>query len=328
MKTAQLLEAFSRLEVLVVGDLCLDHWCTYDPTLSEPSRETGIPRVAVTSRVLTPGAAGTIANNLVALGVGSVTMLSAIGDDGFGWELSRALIERGTGADLLVRTPLLPTFTYTKLLNAQTGAEDRPRVDFVHAGDVPEEIETELVSRLREHGPHFPVIIVSDQAETPRGGLVTARVRETLADLARENPQQVIWVDSRVRAEHFRGVIVKPNEEEANAAAERVCGRRDLPALQTQIGGPALVVTRGPLGADVYSAGGRFAVPTRVVGQPVDICGAGDSFSAGAAPAWCLTRDAATAVRLGNLVASITIMKPGTGTASPAEVLEAESQWH
>ena len=57
--------------------------------------------------------------------------------------------------------------------------------------------------------------------------------------------------------------------------------------------------------------------------KPVDICGAGDAFSAGAATALAVTGSPVEAVEFGNLVASITIMKKGTGTASPAEVLEA-----
>jgi sugar/nucleoside kinase (ribokinase family) len=55
----------------------------------------------------------------------------------------------------------------------------------------------------------------------------------------------------------------------------------------------------------------------------VDICGAGDSFSAGAALTLAVTGSPLEAARLGNLVASVTIMKKGTGTASPEEVLQA-----
>jgi sugar/nucleoside kinase (ribokinase family) len=54
----------------------------------------------------------------------------------------------------------------------------------------------------------------------------------------------------------------------------------------------------------------------------VDICGAGDSFSAAAALALKVTGSPSEAARLGNLAASITIMKKGTGTASPDEVLD------
>ena len=61
----------------------------------------------------------------------------------------------------------------------------------------------------------------------------------------------------------------------------------------------------------------------RPVANPVDICGAGDSFSAGAAMALVVTGDPLQAARFGNLVAGITIMKKGTGTAVPEEVLAA-----
>ena len=54
---------------------------------------------------------------------------------------------------------------------------------------------------------------------------------------------------------------------------------------------------------------------------PVDICGAGDSFSAGASVALAVTGSPLEAARFGNLVASITIMKKGTGTATPEELL-------
>jgi sugar/nucleoside kinase (ribokinase family) len=55
----------------------------------------------------------------------------------------------------------------------------------------------------------------------------------------------------------------------------------------------------------------------------VDVSGAGDSFSAGAALALAITGSATDAARFGNLVASITVKKRGTGAASPEEVLAA-----
>src|SRR3954453_20521399 len=100
MTTAEILAEFRKLRVLVVGDVCLDRWCRYDPALADPSRETGIPRIAVTATEVTPGAAGTIANNLAALGAGEVAVLGIVGDDGFGFELRGALAARGIGHEL------------------------------------------------------------------------------------------------------------------------------------------------------------------------------------------------------------------------------------
>jgi hypothetical protein len=47
MTPAEILAAIPKLAALVVGDICLDRWCTYDPSTSEASRETGIPRIGV-----------------------------------------------------------------------------------------------------------------------------------------------------------------------------------------------------------------------------------------------------------------------------------------
>src|SRR5215472_7179783 len=95
-----ILEKAPQLAALIVGDVCLDRWCRYDPLLAEPSRETGIPRTAVTSTEVTPGAAGTVANNLAALRVGRVSVLGVIGNDGHGYELRVALACRGIESDL------------------------------------------------------------------------------------------------------------------------------------------------------------------------------------------------------------------------------------
>ncbi|MGO9257635.1 MAG: bifunctional heptose 7-phosphate kinase/heptose 1-phosphate adenyltransferase [Bryobacteraceae bacterium] len=325
MNPAAILAAFPRLRVLVVGDVCLDRWCTYDPALSEPSRETGIPRTAVISTEVTPGAAGTIAGNVAALGA-RVGVLGLVGRDGFGHELSRALDARAIASQLLVWSEKIATFTYTKLLNARTGQEDLPRVDFINTRPVPEDLEDEVVRRLEEAAPEYDAILVADQAETEHGGVVTPAVREALARLAEAPSRPLIWVDSRLRAEHFRRVIVKPNRQEAEAAALRAVGRVDYPELRRRMEAPLLVITHGAEGALLLDEAGERWVRTRPIEHPVDICGAGDSYSAGAALALKVTGDPVAAARFGNLVASITIMKKGTGTASPEEVLRAASE--
>ena len=323
MTVDQILDAFSRHSALVIGDICLDRWCTYDPATSEPSRETGIPRIGVVATEVTPGAGGTVANNLAALGIGRVAVLGVVGDDGFGYELKAALAKCGIAPDLLITAGKVPTFTYTKLLNAQTGDEDQPRVDYIYTQPLPVSIEDDLVKRIRDYAALFDVILVSDQAETSQGGVITARVRGVLSDMAAEQRDKVIWADSRVRSHLFRNAIIKPNEQEADAACAAALGRRDYAALRRHVGARFMFVTQGPRGVVVVDDDGERHVPACAVDKPVDICGAGDSFSAGASVALKVTGSAIEAARFGNLVASITIMKKGTGTASPEEVRKA-----
>jgi rfaE bifunctional protein kinase chain/domain len=311
----------NTLSALVVGDICLDRWCTYDPAQAEPSRETGIPRVGVVSTTVTPGAGGTVANNLAALKVGRVSVLGAIGDDGFGNELRFALAARGIIGDHLVAVPSAQTFTYTKLINARTGEEDLPRIDSISTVPLDRQAERQIVDSLRANVAAYDVILISDQAETSQGGVVTAAVRELLAELAPKHPSKVFMVDSRNRIDLFRNVIVKPNRQEAETACRKLFGAVYYQDLLRHVEAPFLYVTLGEDGVAVVTKDGDECAPARRVGRPVDICGAGDSFAAGAAMALAVTGSPLEAARFGNLVASITIMKKGTGTASPSEIL-------
>jgi rfaE bifunctional protein kinase chain/domain len=326
MTTREILAALPKLSALVVGDVCLDRWCTYDPAVSEPSRETGIPRIGVVRTEVTPGAAGTVANNLAALGVGKVSVLGAIGDDGFGFELARALAARGIGSDLCPRSAAIQTFTYTKVINGDTGIEDHPRLDFINTVPLDTAVERKILDAVQNRFDSYDAILIADQAETSQGGVVTPAVRQLINELAPDYPEKIILADSRARIRHFRNVIAKPNQQEAEAACRELFGRVDYAALRRHIAAPLLVVTHGKQGVRIVSSLGEEWVETRPVENPVDICGAGDSFTAGFAMALAVTRSPADAARFGNLVASITIMKKGTGTASPQELLAAAAR--
>jgi rfaE bifunctional protein kinase chain/domain len=324
MNTPEILEAFSKLKALVIGDICLDSWCTYDPAISEPSYETGIPRLGVVSTQVTPGGGGTVANNLASLGAGQVSVIGARGADGFGFELEQALTARGIAADLMVKVQNWQTFTYTKLLNSRTGEEDQPRVDFVTTRPLPSEAEQDLIENILSEVPSFDVIVVADQAETHAGGVVTPAVRDSIIRLAGKYPQKIFLADSRKRIHLFRKLILKPNHAEAAAASQILIGKVDFPALRSHLEAKLLMVTHGPKGALVIQDGGEAWAETRAVEKPVDICGAGDAFAAACALALAVTGDPLASARLGNLAAAVTIMKKGTGTASPEEIIAAQ----
>src|SRR5262245_10432537 len=124
----RILARIPTLTVGVLGDLFLDRYLDIDAALTEPSLETGLDAYQVTRVRPSPGAAGTIINNLVALGVRDVVVVSVVGADGEGYELGQAL-EKLRGVDrqhLLVsddaefRTP-----TYTKPMLCAEGQPPR-----------------------------------------------------------------------------------------------------------------------------------------------------------------------------------------------------------
>jgi rfaE bifunctional protein kinase chain/domain len=326
MTTAEILAAIRKLAALVVGDICLDRWCTYDPAAADPSRETGIPRIGVISTEVSPGGGGNVATNLAALRPARVGVLGVCGDDGFAFELERALAMRGINPELMVKIRDWQTFTYTKVINGETGVEDKPRLDFISTRPLPAPAEREVLDRVQAAIPDYDAILVADQAETNAGGVVTPAVRSLIIDLAAQHPAKVFLVDSRLRAHLFRKVTLKPNEQEAEAACRKLFGAVDYQRLRRHLEADFLMVTHGRKGVLVVENGAETWSNPRPIEHPLDTCGAGDSFAAGAALAMAVTHSALAAAHFGNLVASVTVMKKGTGTASPEEVLAASQE--
>src|SRR5882672_8182724 len=85
---------YASLRIAVAGDFCLDRYLEIDPSREEVSIETGLPVHNVMAARAQPGGAGTIVNNLSALGVGAIFPIGFAGQDGEGFELCRALEQR------------------------------------------------------------------------------------------------------------------------------------------------------------------------------------------------------------------------------------------
>ena len=105
---------FRACRIAVLGDFFLDKYLDVDPALAEVSLETGKTAHQVVSVRCSPGAAGTVVNNLAALGAGEVHALGFTGDDGEGYELRRALQRLGCDVRALFTADDRFTPTYLK----------------------------------------------------------------------------------------------------------------------------------------------------------------------------------------------------------------------
>src|SRR5262245_14039672 len=102
---------YASLRIAVVGDFCLDRYLEIDPGREELSLETGLAVYNVVRVRGQPGGAGTILNNLVALGIGRIVPIGFVGQDGEGHELWNALNAfPGVELDHLLRTRERQTF--------------------------------------------------------------------------------------------------------------------------------------------------------------------------------------------------------------------------
>jgi rfaE bifunctional protein kinase chain/domain len=317
-----LLNNFSGVTVLVIGDFFLDKYLDIDPRLSEPSLETGLEAYQVTSVRRYPGAAGTVVNNLRALDI-NVIVLGVVGEDGEGEDLRRGLDLIGVEGDGLIRAPgrFTPTYLKPMLRQGNTPARELNRFDTKNRTPLPVEIETEVINRLHSLFARLHGIVIVDQVSEPNCGVITDRVRLALSELARANSATIVLADSRERIGEFHDVILKPNSREAT----RATGLIDLAAagreLRRRTGRP-VVVTHGDHGMYLFELEGEQHIPAIPVAGPIDVVGAGDSAMAGLVAGLCAGGTLAESALVGNLIASVTIQQLGvTGTATRAQIL-------
>lgn len=327
----ELLDRLKDLRIAVVGDLFLDRWWEIDRSLDEPSVETNLTAYQIVGRRQSAGAAGTVLNNLSALGVGQLAVVTLIGDDGEGYELMNLLAQRSIDTSWVVRSPKVFTPAYIKPMFFAAGCEEAEdhRFDIRNIGQTPEIIEAQLIANLTSAAQWADAVIVLDQLTYENTGVVTATMRQALVELARRWPELLIVGDSRAFADRFTGLTIKCNDKEArqllghSPEAEFDLGEMNLclELLHQKTGCPA-IVTCGAKGVLVVGNDGPVLVPALPVSGPIDVCGCGDACTSGMVSALCAGASMEEAARLGNLCAAVTIRKIGTtGTANPDEVL-------
>lgn len=322
---------YPSLRLAVAGDFCLDRYFDIDPARSEISLETGLEVHNITRVRCQPGAAGTILNNLAALGVGSLLPVGACGEDGEGWALRRALEARpGVTLEHFLTLPDRVTFTYTKPLIHHPGEPPRElnRLDLKNWSPMPRASEDALIGTLTRAAAAADGIIAMDQVDLEESGVVTGRFRDALGGLARERPGLLILGDSRRGLRGWPPVVFKMNARELGALTGRpVTSVTEVRAACAELAArnrrPAFITLaeQGIVGA--AAEGIAWHVPGLPVHGPIDIVGAGDAVSANLAAALAAGASVPEAMELAMAAASVVIHQLGTtGTASIPQLRE------
>ncbi|MGB9619084.1 MAG: bifunctional heptose 7-phosphate kinase/heptose 1-phosphate adenyltransferase, partial [Armatimonadota bacterium] len=288
----KILNDLPNVTIAVVGDFFLDRYLVIESSLAEKSVETGLTAHQVVAKRLTPGAAGTIVNNLKALGVGRVLCFGIIGADGEGYELKKGLKHIGAETrGTLIESAARFTPCYTKPMLRTEGVErELERIDIKNREPTPYALQSGLIRRLEKALPRLDGVIIADQVQERNCGVVTDRLRDWLAEAAVRYSDVVFFADSRVRVGEFRNVIVKPNMFEAvdavrgNARADEAGGVSEF-SLEEAISCARELRnrTRRPVFMTAQE-NGLFVidqdvthVPAVRVEGPIDPVGAGDS---------------------------------------------------
>lgn len=328
----ELLGSFLKLRIAVIGDLFLDKWVTVDPKLDEPSVETGKTAWQVTKTVCAAGAAGTVLNTLSTLGTEKLYIIGAVGEDGDGYEVRRALRKRGVDMTYLISDERIVTPTYMKplFLDGNGGAEEGNRLDFKNHAHTPRDLEDRILDAVKELENQVDAFVILDQLTEEDTGVVTSRVRDAMAEVAKRHPKLLVYADSRAFIHLFRSMVIKCNNYEALEMAGQPETKdfhleevyEALDALEKVTGRPA-IVTCNVHGVAVHENGKHILVPAAVQRGMIDIVGAGDACTAGLVAALSTGASLEEAALMGNLCSGVTVRKIGTtGTANPEEILD------
>jgi rfaE bifunctional protein kinase chain/domain len=331
LKTRDIAAALDKLchaTIAVLGDFCLDVYWPIDRSASELSVETGLPTEPVHGQRYSPGGAGNVVINLLALGVRRIFPLGVLGDDPFGRELSRLLQRPEIDVrGLIVQSGRWATHAYVK---PYVEEHELRRLDHGNFNRLSSELEALFFSRLDEIMPLVSVILINHQVigsihDSPS-------FRERLGRAIRENPHARFIIDSRKYHEAYAPAIHKLNDREVM----RACGHPaktdeiiPLDVLEQSIHElhtrwkSALVVTRGECGCVVCDSEGIHRIfGVQLMGKK-DPVGAGDTFVSTLTATISTGKNLRVAAYIANMAAAVTVQKLfQTGTAEPAEILE------
>jgi rfaE bifunctional protein kinase chain/domain len=312
------LERFSRVSVLVVGDVMLDEYVWGDVQRISP--EAPVPVVEFRRRSHVVGGAGNAAANVVSL-AGRALVGGVVGRDTEARRLRDELVRIGIEAHLVPCSDR-PTTTKSRIIG---GSQQVVRIDREDRTPISHEAESSLCGWAEHHLSSVDGLLISDYGK----GLVTRTVCRYLIDLARSNNKPVV-VDPKGRdySKYLGATVVTPNAVELRLAVEPFSVASglledDVKMLHSLLRGTSVLVTRGPDGASLFRAD---APPLHVAARQrnvFDVTGAGDTLAATLALALATGAGIEEAASIANKAAGIVVGKIGTGTVDIAE-LESE----
>lgn len=314
----EILKDFEGKEIIVFGDIMLDHFIR--GTVSRISPEAPVPVVDVKKEFFVAGGAGNVAVNLAALGAKPV-MISVVGQDLGGEMLKGFLREKNVNIYGITEDPDRPTTQKIRVM-----AEQQQIVRFDRES---KKIISPAVSAVCMKSFELAVktakgVILSDYGK----GMLSDHNIETIIETCRKNGIPVC-VDPKIDnfKKYKRITCMTPNTKEAwegvgenpksGEEAMVELGNKILNMLDAQ----SILITRGAEGMSLFEKGKKLpsSVPT-AAREVYDVTGAGDTVISVLTLGLAAGASLKEAAVLSNYAAGIVVGKSGTATATRQEI--------
>lgn len=334
-KYNNIIARFKGKELLVIGDLVLDHYIK--GSVSRISPEAPVPIVLQKEAFYTPGGAANVANNLSSLGA-KVTLVGKIGDDIEGAVLNRELSRRKINiSGIFVDSDIQTTFK-TRII-AQHQQVVRVDRETIHSDNGHLVKQNKIFPFLRKTFHQYKAVIISDYGK----GLIDLSLLNEVHELALKYKTPVV-VDPKIEELRAYGQVtcITPNKKEAETAlaaigmdtrkafgmiSAKLNSKEEIEAngkgLLSYLGIESLLITLGEHGMYLFEHNKKpFPIPTRAR-EVYDVSGAGDTVIS--VFALCLASKATKrdAADVANHAAGVVVGKMGAVAIELDELKEA-----
>lgn len=320
-----ILSRIRQASIGILGDFCLDAYWDLETGTPARSIETGKPTHAIRTQRYSLGGAGNVANNVAALEAQSVQAFGVIGNDLFGREMIRILLEaRIETSGLILQAHTWDTPVYAK---PYLGSDEQDRIDFGRFNALSKLTTDALIRELESSLPRLDALIINQQLPL---SIYSGEVVSALNRLAEQFSNKIFLLDSRDRSLDFRHMIYKINAlEAAHIFGKEVRHNEEVTTaeLQTyasslhQRFGKPVFITRSSAGLFLFDGKESSHVPAIPVEGPIDPVGAGDTVVAALASSLAAGASLKEAGHFACLAAAITVKKiKQTGTATAGEI--------
>ncbi len=298
---------FSKIRVLVIGDLMIDDY-TFGKS-NRMSPEAPVPVIIPEDREFIAGGAGNVIENLYEMSA-NVSYLGAVGDDDGGKRL-KLILDRKTSNNLLFENKSKTTEKKRIYLNDKQIL----RIDI-------EEIEDLKISsnfkRFIKNINQFDVVILSDYNK----GILN---ENTLPYIINACKSPIIIDPKKSDFSMYKNAtILTPNMMELNKAV-KIDVKDDNSITEASryliknYGFKYIITTRGKDGMSIVGKNIEEHINSKFIENP-DVTGAGDTVISALSLAYCNTKDIVVSSKFANIAAYLAVSKKATSTNSLSEI--------
>ena len=314
----EILKRFEGQEIIVVGDIMLDHFIK--GSVSRISPEAPVPVVAVSNEFFVAGGAGNVAVNLAALGAKPV-MISVIGQDIGGQMLKGILQSKGIAVYGLAEDKDRPT---TQKIRVMAEQQQIVRFDRESKKNISRDIADACMKSFELAIKTAKGVILSDYGK----GMLSDQNIKTIIDKCRKRKIPVC-VDPKIdNFKKYKNITcMTPNTKEAweGAGETPKAGEAAIVKLGNKIlkmlGAQSILITRSADGMSLFEKGKKLPTTIPTMAREVyDVTGAGDTVISVFTLALAAGAALPEAAVLSNYAAGIVVGKSGTATATRKEI--------